>query len=174
MPTMIEIEQHTKAFADRRAALADIVAELNGGIEALKRKHLPVIKRRVAAAAEAHAALTEAIGESAELFVKPKTVVMHGIKVGYAKGKGKIDFEDGDQVVRLIRKHCADMADVLIVTTEKPSKDALQQLDVATLKRLGCTVDESGDQVVIRPTDSNVDKLVKALLKDATDEQDAG
>ena len=169
---MIEIEQHTREFSERHTALATAVEELNGAIEALKRKHLSVIKRRVAAAAEAEAALKDALTESAALFVKPRTVVMHGIRVGFAKGKGKIEFEDADQVVKLIKKYCADMADVLIVTTEKPSKDALQQLDVAMLKKLGCSVDETGDQVVIRPTDSNVDKMVKALLKDATAEQE--
>ena len=105
MATMIEIEQHTKDFADRRASLAAAVDELNEAIEALKRKHMPVINRRVAGAAEAHAALKELIECSAALFGKPRTVVVHGVRVGFQKGKGKIEYDDGDQVVKLIRKH---------------------------------------------------------------------
>lgn len=171
MATMNDIEQSTKDFADRYGALSEIVAELNDAIEAEKRKRLAVIKRRVAAVAEAQSELKAKIEESPELFVKPRTVVMHGVRVGLQKGKGRIDFDDDDQVVRLIRKHAPDMAEVLIITTEKPSRDGLSQLDVATLKKLGCIVEEAGDQVVIKPTDSNVDKLVKALLKGATEEE---
>ena len=38
---------------------------------------------------------------------------------------------------------------------------------MAELKRIGVTVEETGDQIVIKPTDSEVDKLVNALLADA-------
>jgi hypothetical protein len=38
---------------------------------------------------------------------------------------------------------------------------------------VGCSVLDAGDAVVIRPTDSEVDKLVDALLKGATEEQAA-
>jgi hypothetical protein len=171
MSTMNEIEQHTREYAERRGALAGAVDELNAAIEALKRKHLPLIKRRVAAAADAQAVLQAALNESRELFVKPKTQTFHGIKVGFKKGTGKIEFDDADKVVQRIRKHCeADVAELLIITTEKPSKDALGQQDAALLKKLGVTITEAGEYVVIAPADSNVDKLVKALLDNAVDE----
>jgi hypothetical protein len=38
------------------------------------------------------------------------------------------------------------------------------------LKKLGCTVRDTGDEVVIKPVDGDVDKIVRALLKDATEE----
>lgn len=171
MATMNEIERLTKVFAERHGALAEIVAEVNEAIEAIKRRHLPTIKRRVGASAEAHAELKAEIESSPELFVKPRTIVAHGIRVGFQKGKGKIDFDDEERVVELIHKLLPKESDVLLITTEKPSKDALLRLDVATLKKLGCSVEEAGDQVVIKPTDSNVDRLVRALLKDAIDEE---
>jgi hypothetical protein len=82
------------------------------------------------------------------------------------KAKGKITWADDDQVVKLIKKHLPDQADILIKTTEKPIRDTLQGLTAAELKRIGVTVDETGDVVVIKSTDSEIDKFVEALLKD--------
>jgi hypothetical protein len=46
----------------------------------------------------------------------------------------------------------------------------LKNLTVAELKSLGCTVEETGDRVVVRFADKEVDKLVNALLKNAVEE----
>lgn len=173
MPEMKDIEPCAKAFADARQKVVEIVTDLNAGIDALKRDSLPGLKRAIARAAEKHDQLKAIIEASPALFVKPRTVVFHGVKIGYAKGKGGIAFDDAQQVVKLIRKHLPDAADTLIKTTEAPVKDALAQLSVAELKKLGCTVVDAGDAVVIKPTDSEVDKLVDTLLKGATETEAA-
>lgn len=166
------IEKLTKDYADARGALSDVVAILNTHLELLKRKHLKDIKRRVAVAAEKQAELKAAIEAAPELFDKPKTQIFHGVKVGYRKGSGKIEWEDDAVLVERIRKlFLKSQADLLIQTKEKPIAKALQDLDAADLKRLGVTVEDTGEVVVIKPTDSDVDKLVTALLKDA--EKDA-
>jgi hypothetical protein len=167
-PTLGDIEKNAKTYADARAKLADVVAELNEGIDALKKQHLPAVRRALNRAAEHHEALRAMIDAAPELFVKPRTLVLHGVKLGYQKGKGGISFEDPARVVQLIRKHLPEQADVLIATKEAPAKDALANLPVADLKRLGCSVVDAGDTIVIKPTDSEVDKMVDALLKDAT------
>ena len=41
--------------------------------------------------AQADANLKAAIEQAPGLFVKPRTIVLHGLKLGYQKGKGKID-----------------------------------------------------------------------------------
>lgn len=169
-PVMSEIERRAKLFADARADLAGLVTSLNAAIDQLKRDHLPTIKQRVNRCAERHAALAEAIEASPALFDQPRTQVFHGIKVGFKKGTGTIDFDDEDRVVALIEKHLADHAAVLIRTEKSVIKKALKNLSVADLKRIGCIVEETGDALVIHPVDTNVDKLVKALLKDALDQ----
>jgi len=55
--TIVEIESLTKAFADVRNELADVVGVLNLQIENAKRKHLADIKRLVARCADKHGAL---------------------------------------------------------------------------------------------------------------------
>lgn len=170
---LYEIETLTKAFADAHNDLTLIVNALNVEIERAKRARLPDIKRMVARCAEKHDTLKSAIESAPGLFVKPRTYIFHGVKVGLQKGKGGIAWEDDEQVVRLIEKlfkDQPDLLDVLIKTTKKPLANGLEQLDVAELKKLGCTVEETGDVVVIKPVDSAVDKIVRALLKDAVDE----
>ena len=170
MTTLNDLEKRAKALADTRASVASIVQTLNDGIDALKRNHMAALKKAVNAAAEQHERLKAVIDENPQLFVKPRTVVMHGIKLGFAKGKGSVEFDDADQVVRLIEKHHPDQVDILVQVEETPVKAALAQLTAAELKKLGVTVEGTSDVVVIKPTDSAVDKTVKALMKAAIDE----
>jgi Bacteriophage Mu Gam like protein len=169
MTQLTDIEARAKAYSDARAEVAAIVTELNDSIESLKRAHMPGLKRSIAKVAERHDRLKGIIDANPQLFVRPKTVVMHGVKIGYAKGKGGITFDDPSQVVKLIKKHLPEQADVLIITKESPAKDALAQLSAQDLKKIGCTVVNTGDQVVIKPADSEVDKLVDTLIKGATE-----
>lgn len=173
MPTLAEIETRAKQLADARTKLADIVAELNDGIEALKRSHMARLKAALNRAAEKHEELRAIIEEAPELFVKPKTVIFHGVRLGFMKGKGGIEWDDAERVIALIERHCPDQLDELCPPKRKPSKDALAELDVTTLKKIGCRVIASGEVVYIKPTDSAVDKLVDALLKDATEQAGA-
>lgn len=173
MTQLTDIEKRAKAFADARAEVAEIVSTLNDGIEALKRDNMPELKRAIARAAEKHDNLKGIIDANPQLFVRPRTVVMHGVKFGYGKGKGGIAFDDPAQVVKLIKKHLPDQAELLIITKESPAKEAIAQLSAADLKKIGCNIVNAGDAVVIKPTDSEVDKLVDALLKGATEAEAA-
>jgi hypothetical protein len=166
---LTDIEPAARAYADARGKVSEIVTDLNDGIAALKRDSMPGLKRAIARAADKHDQLLRIIQANPGLFVKPRTVIYHGIKLGYAKGKGGIAFDDPAQVIKLIRKHLPEAADTLIKTTEAPVKDALALLTVAELKKLGCHVVDASDAVLIKPADSAVDKLVDTLLKGATE-----
>jgi phage host-nuclease inhibitor protein Gam len=169
--SLADIEAATKRYADARAALSEIVGELNAEIEAAKRRRLAAIKRFVATCAERQAALAALIEAAPALFAKPRTHVFHGVKVGFQKGKGGIEFDDADDVVARIHRLYPDAHDLerLIRVKETPNKEALAELPAAELKRLGCAIVAAGDQVVIKPVDGEVDRIVNALLKDATE-----
>jgi hypothetical protein len=95
----------------------------------VKRKYLPRIRTQVAHAKMLHAQLKASIEAHPELFEKPRTVTFHGVKVGFAKGKGKVTFQhDADKVIALIEKHLPDQAELLVITERKPNKDAIAQL----------------------------------------------
>jgi len=166
MATMNQIEKLTKDFSEARRALAERVQTLEDEITALKRKYLPGIRKAVEIASERQSSLSAAIEDSPELFLKPRTWLFHGIKIGYQKAKGEILWDDTQQVVKLIRKHFPEQTETLLKITETPVKSSLAQLSVQDLKKLGITVVETGDQIVIKSTDSEIDKLVNALLKE--------
>ena len=172
-PTMDSIERSARIYAEKRTALADTVASLEADIAALKRQRLPVIRRQVAAAAAAEDALRAEIAAAPDLFAKPKTRILHGIKVGYAKAKGRLTYYSAASCVKMIRRHFPDRFDELVKVTETPIKAALSRLSGTDLKKLGARLEETGDTVVISPADSEIDKLVDALLGAATDEAEA-
>lgn len=172
MSDLDSIAKRADSFAAARTVLAERVTALNDGMVALRRQHIAGIKRALAKAAEAEAELRALVQSNPANFAKPRTRVFNGVKVGYQKGKGVISFADSDAVVARIKRHLPEQADILINTTEKPVKDALAQLDGTDLKKLGVTLTAAGDQVVVKPVDSEVDKLVDALLKDAVGADD--
>lgn len=167
MSDLKEIERLARAYATERRKLADSVSDLTTELAAAKRKQLPTIRRAVARVADQEAALRAALEAAPGLFAKPRTHTFDGIRVGFAKGKGGLSFEDGGRVVALIRKHFPEQFDVLVKVTETPLKGPLAQLEVRDLKRLGVAVTETGDQPVIKAVDGEVEKLVDALLKEA-------
>jgi hypothetical protein len=63
-------------------------------------------------------------------------------------------------------------AEILIKVKESVSKGALEQLDAAALKRISVTLADAGEITVIQPTDTAVDKLVEAMLKEAESDAD--
>jgi hypothetical protein len=170
---LTDLQKLTKPYADVRGQLAEIVTEVKREQDAILRKKLPVIRELVARAAERESNLRAAIEGNSQLFIKPRTVVFHGIKIGLQEGKDGIEFDEADKVLTLIREHYGDDAVGLIHVIESPDKKMLRDLPDEELKKLGCQRVNPGDEVVIRPTDTNVDKIVTPLLKDATDTQKA-
>ncbi len=173
MTTMAEIEERARIYANERVELIEEMKTLDAEISALKEQRLGSIRYLAEQAANSKAALDAAIDSAPTLFARPRTKVFHGIRVGFAKAKGKIKFEDAETVVRLIRKHFPKKVDELVKTVDQPVKATLSLMSAAELKRLGVTVEETGDEVVIKPTDSEIDKLVDALLTSADDERAA-
>ena len=167
MPTMEQIEVKAKAHAQAREKLSEIVTALRDGIEALKRSHMTKLKAAVNKAVETSEELRALVEKSPTLFVKPKSVIFYGIKAGYRKEKGKIEFDDADKVIKLIRKHFPEQADVLIITEEKPSKEAINKLTAEQVKKIGVTITSDTDVAFVSSTDSEIDKMVGALLKGA-------
>ncbi len=159
------IEDAAKELREIRDALGERATALHDELEAVKRKHLAHLRRVVARVSEKQADLLACIDAAPHLFDKPRSMVLHGIKLGFAKGKGKMDWEDDAQVVKLIRKHLPEQFDVLVKTTEEPMKAALNNLTAAELKRVGVEVESTGDVAFAKAATAEVDKLVKALLK---------
>jgi len=170
MATVREIEELALKFSSRREALVGAVTAFREDQSALERKHFGRLRRLVLQTREMESALLAAIEQCPHEFVKPRSVIFHGIKLGFRKANGKLGIEDEKQTLKLIKKHLPDQVDILIEVKESPVKSALQQLDVAMLKKIGCTVESTGDVAFAKPIDSEVEKALKALVKSLPDD----
>lgn len=162
------IDVKAKRLADARADLADLVAKYRRAIEKLERRRVPEIRAAAAAVGALELVVSADIKARPDLFVKPRTMTFHGIKLGLKKGSGKIEWDDEAKVIERIRKHAETLsvpADVLIVTSYTVSKESVERLKGDELKKLGISVVDGTDAVVIKAADNTVDKLVKAILE---------
>jgi hypothetical protein len=141
---------------------------------------LPEIRRVARRIAKQHDELKSLIAANAELFIRPRTHIVDGLKFGLQKQTGTISWADDAKLCARIHKLCAEgvipehQAELLIQTTEKPLSKAVEKLDGTVLKRLGVEVGKDGDAVLIKSVDGEVEKAVKALIKDAAQDASAG
>lgn len=163
---MTLIEERARYFAACRDDLATRINALEAEVVVVREQHRAGILEALRAHKQAEGELRQAIAAAPELFDKPRTRVLHGIRVGYQKGKGGLEIADEAATVKLIRKHCPDKLDALVKVTEKPIRKALQNLDAGLLKRLGVNILGTGDVIVLAATDGDLDKLIKALQGD--------
>ena len=163
---MQEIEILAQHYSSAQQKLADLVGELNAEMQSVKKARLRAIKNAVVIAKEKRSRLSEAVLEAKALFEKPRTRIMHGIKVGVQKQKGSITYEDEEKVISLIKKHLPEMEEVLVKSEEKLLKRSLETLPAETLQRIGVSSTDAGDEIIIKVVDGDVEKLVDALLKD--------
>jgi len=172
MSDLHTIEKLSKHYAEQRHQLADLLSEIEQSQRDIINENIRHIRRLLAETAAAESELRNALESSPALFEKPRTRVLHGVKVGITKGKGKVEIPDETKTIDRIRKLLPeDQAELLISVKERVDRRVVADLTAADLKRLGIQVIDGGDQIVIRPVDSALDKLIKALLSDIPEEK---
>lgn len=170
MTTLTDMESLAKGFGETHESLAAAVRRLNDEVEAAQSRALPEIKLLVRETKRRKAKLEAAIEANPALFAKPKTQQAHGVRFGLKKEKGKVTFANAAMVIELIKRHRPRPLSLLVKTTETPIKDALSKLPGDMLKKLGVTVGQDSDRPYIKLTDSEVEKLVAALLAEKPEE----
>jgi hypothetical protein len=163
--TLADIETQTATYEAASVQLESQIAALESDLEAVKRKHLAGLKKQAAVVANREAELFSSIESAPDLFKKPRTLTLNGVKVGYTLSQGKVEWHNEDQVLALIKKYRKDEVDVLIHTKETPNKDALRNLPAGDLAKLGCRIDGAGDVVICKRVAGDVEKLVNKLIE---------
>lgn len=166
-----ELDTLACRYGKARERLADLHVDCERELGQVKARFRSPIKGALAKCIELRDLLLAKISERKELFSKPKSRTMHGIKLGLRKKKGKIVWPKGSdaKVVERIRKHFPEKADLLIKSVEAPSKDALQSMTAADLKKLGVSVVSDTDEIFVKDAANDLDKLIEQLL-DGKDE----
>ena len=142
-----------------------LIAQLESDLEIAKQKHLPGLKRQAAKLAAREADLYSAVEAAPELFVKPKTLIIAGTKIGWANSIGAVEIEDDDYTVTQVRKLLPERFDALVKTKYTPRKDSLRELNEKDLGKLGCVVTGAGPVVVVKRVSGDVEKLINKLIE---------
>ena len=170
--TLTEIENLAKKYSAAHDVLAGILNKLRDEQRTAERKVLPRLRDAVALAAQAKIELSAAIAGGRALFAKPRTQVFHGVKCGLQKLPPGIEFTDADRVVALIRQRYGKDAAAYIRTKESPDLKMLADMPDAELEKIGCARTPEGDAVVVKTTDSEIEKAVAALLESSVGTED--
>jgi hypothetical protein len=172
-PEITEIDQLARQYADAQMALDGLTNDLKVVIDAAVRQRWADLKRATTRAAERYEALYAAVSEAQSAFDKPKTRIMHSIRVGFRKANDTVEVLNEANTCALIKKQLPEQRDVLISTTEKPVMSALQQLEDPQLKLIGCKRVIGKDEPVVKLADTDLDKVVAALMKGAIEKAEA-
>lgn len=173
---MTEMEHITtlcRTLADARDALESVADEIRDERRKVVRPKLRRLKNCVANVRVAEDQLRQAIEDAPHLFASPRTRAIEGIKVGFRKPPGRIegggDAASLDRVMARIEKHAPDQLNSLINTKYSINKAALKNVDPRLLAKIGITIVDVDDQVVIAAAAGEIDRLVDALMVDDED-----
>jgi len=169
---LLAIEQRCAVYRDRRDHLRRLAGEVNAMMEVVKQSNLPDLRSALTEVAGAELALRAAIEQSdASLWARTKTRVIHGVKVGWAKARGKVVIDDEAKTIQRIRQQLpADQAALLIRVREAVHKPAVYDLTAADLRRLAIAIEDDSDVVVLRDIESELDRALEALLAQISEE----
>ena len=145
--------------------IEDLVSAFEADMDLVRRQHIVALKRQACVIANRKAELQSAIECAPQLFVKPRTFTLNGVKLGYTTSPGSIVWDDDAQVVEKIRKLRAEEFSLLVNTIEEPRKSALKSLSPEDLKKLGCRIEGDGDVVILSRVAGDVEKLISKLIE---------
>lgn len=173
MTTMQEIDKKAENYAAAREALLGTKLALDEELAALKRRYMKLIRRLVETGKQRAAELSAAITASPQLFVKPRTVILHGVRLGIMKSRGELAWDDEAKVIARIRAQLPkEQAELLIRVKETVAKGAVYDLTAADLKRFGIRIEGAGDVVTIKDAAGDLDKWLDAMLAEDPEEID--
>jgi hypothetical protein len=162
-PGMVSIEEKAHAYSEALRLRGELVSKLRDHIKVITDEALPDLRRLSAEVGALHDQLVELLNTHKALFESPRSVAFHGLKLGFAKGKGKVVVDNPEATIKAIEKKLPEQLDTLAPSARKLSLTALALLDVKTLKSIGGHVTEATDEAFIKCPADDTDKFVQQL-----------
>lgn len=179
MSVLQEAQRRAAALSESRDTLSGLFLTLQAELDVVKNGAMPAIKRVARQVAKQHSELLDVIRENPDLFVKPRTYVVEGIKFGLLASQGSLTWDDDDAVCSRIFALAsagvipADQVDLLVVVTKKPVATAIKQLTPDVRRRIGVRLEGDGDQPLIKSVDNTIEKAVTSVINAAIKEAQA-
>jgi len=172
-PDITAIDLLARQYADAQTDLDTRTNDLRQVIDRAVRDAWPELRRATTRAAERYEALLASVTDARDVFEKPKTKILHGVRVGYRKSKDAVQVLNAENTCALIHNVLPDQVDVLISKTEKPVVAGLEQLDDEQLRKIGCKRVAGRDEPIAALAETELDKVVAALMKGAIEKAEA-
>ena len=150
--------------AAARGRLSERLDQIRARREKYSRRLLPGLGERSAALSAALDTVIDWIDDHRDLFVRPRTRELAGVKVGLRKLPGRYVIADEAATVRLIREKLPARAATLVQVRETVVREPLKTLTAAELAAVGIALEHPDDEVVVRTPKDDLEKLVDALL----------
>lgn len=141
--------------------------EIKTAVTPIYERHRSGLDAAAEEEARARDDLQQLLEAAPQLFKKPRSLVINGVRAGYRKEEDSLDFADEKAVIARIRALYPDLADLLIRSEESLVLDALPQLDAKARRSVGISLITGADRSFITVGDSDVEKLAKTLIADA-------
>lgn len=165
--TLDQIERLAEACSTAESHLNDEMQILDHELKEVAKSHRKVLTAAVRATKKAYADLANAVAESPELFGKPKSRVLHGIKVGYKKDKDSFEVASEEHTISRIRQQLPELEILLVKSEESVIKAALKQLTDAQLIEIGVLKHIGENKPFCEAEEGDWEKAVRDLIKSA-------
>lgn len=166
--TMQRLEREVHALRQTLDGAAETLGAYEAEIAPIRDRYAPRIRRHAAEIAARKRGIGELIAAGVQLFRRPKSRVIHGIKIGVRKAADRWAWPDDAALVELIRARCTpEQQEAYLVTTTVGRKDAIPEAVRAELG-IGCT--PGADSPVVDEQAPGTGAAVLALLSQIPEE----
>lgn len=156
---------------DTTGCAALMQAEIKGAIAPILAEYKDTLDRYAAAEAVAYASLADLLVRAPQLFVKPRSLAVDGVKAGYRKAEDTLDWDDEAVVAKRIAALLPQQYDLLVRTHTSLVIDSLTALDADDLKKIGVRTVTGVDSHYITVGDNDAEKLTKMVIAAAAARQ---
>lgn len=163
-PPIQQLERRVQDYAETLAEYTMLTAQVRDEIKQVTARHLAAMRHLFNGLQDRRADICDQIKAHPDWFAKPRTRVIHGVKLGLRKRKGKLVIRDPGRTVQRIKALYEDDIGVLIKATETPLKSGLEKLSAKELKHLGVEVTDDSDDVVFVAVADEFDDLIDFLI----------
>lgn len=159
------------AHNDTSGCAALLQAEIKSAIAPILANYKVTLDGYAAAEAAAYSNLEQMLTAAPQLFRKPRSLSVDGVRCGYIKAADTLDWSDDAAVIARIKALREDLAPVLIRTQESLVVDALAGVDAKDLISFGVRTISGADNIFITVGDNDAEKLTKLVIAAAASRQ---
>ena len=173
--TLAEIRAAAEILAnahnDTSGCAALLQAEIKGAIAPILANYKATLDVYAAAEAVAYHKLDQLLVAAPQLFAKPRSLSVDGVRCGYMKAADSLDWDSDAAVIARIKALREDLAPLVIRTQESLVVDALAGVDSQDLVTFGVRTITGADNSFITVSDNDAEKLTKLVIAAAASRQ---